>query len=286
MLCLVSSGPAPHLDDQALGTARLVAQVLDDLHHRSLGEAAARDRAASLRAQVEAVCAGVGRRTVFQPIVELTSGALVAAEALTRFDDTGRNPAGWFAAAHASGLGQQLELVSARDALEVLTPGSGPPAVCVNLSPDVVTSVLAEALDGVDVSRVVLELTEHAPVRDYDALQEAMRPFRDAGLRLAVDDAGAGYASMSHVLKLRPDVLKIDMSLVRSLDADPIRRALVGALVRFACETKTQVIAEGVETGEEISALVDVGVRFGQGYRLGMPGPASAISGRSPEISG
>ena len=272
MLCLVSSGPAPHLDDQSLGTARLVAQVLDDLHHRSLGEAAARDRAASLRAQVEAVCAGVGRRTVFQPIVELGSGTVVAAEALTRFDDAGRNPAGWFAGAHASGLGPRLELVSARDALEVLSGSGAPPAVCVNLSPDVVGSVLVEALDGVDVSRVVLELTEHAPVRDYESLRRTMRPFREAGLRVAVDDAGAGYASMSHILQLRPDMLKIDMSLVRNLDADPIRRALVGALVRFARETTTEVIAEGVESSAEVTALEDLGVRFGQGYRLGMPG--------------
>ncbi|GAA2727522.1 sensor domain-containing phosphodiesterase [Cellulomonas aerilata] len=285
MLCLVSSGPAPYLDDHSLSTARLVAQVLDDLHHRSLGEVAARERAARLRSQVEDVCAGVGRRTVFQPVVTLTGGDVVGAEALTRFDDTSRNPAGWFAAAHASGLGPELELATARDALDVLSRPDGPAAVGMNLSPDVITSNLADVLRDVDPARVVLELTEHAPVRDYERLLAVLAPFRRAGLRVAVDDAGAGYASMSHVLQLRPDILKIDMSLVRNVDADPIRRALVGALVRFAGETGTHVVAEGIETAAEVATLVELGVRLGQGYLLGRPRPWAGSGSGSPDVA-
>ncbi|MFS0700991.1 EAL domain-containing protein [Cellulomonas sp. 179-A 4D5 NHS] len=274
MLCLISSGVAPQLDEHALTTARLVAQVVDDLHHRALGEGAARRERAALHTHVTALCSGLGRHAVYQPIVELTTGVAVAAEALTRFEASDRAPAGWFAAAHSVGLGRELEVASARCALDALrTPGAVPPgcAIAVNLSPDLVVGALDELLDDVDVSRVVLELTEYAPVADYDALERALAPHRAAGLRLAVDDTGAGYASLTHVLRLRPDLVKVDMQLVRGVDSDPVRQALVGALARFCAVAGALVVAEGVETEDELVSLLDLGVGLGQGFYLEKP---------------
>ena len=271
MLCIISSGPVPDLDEHDLSTARLVAGVLDDLHHRALGESAARRERRALQDQVRTACAGLGRWSVLQPIVDLSSGVAVAAEGLTRFDDARRTPSGWFAAAHSVGLGHELELAAARGALERLDDVGGPPALTVNLSPEVVLEGLPPLLAGADLSRVILELTEYAPVTDYERMAAVLEPYRRDGLRIAVDDAGAGYASMSHVLRLRPDVLKVDMSLVRDVDTDPIRQALIGALVRFCAVAGAVVVAEGVETTAELDAVGDLGVELAQGYLFGQP---------------
>ena len=272
MLCAISSGPTPGLDEHALTTARLVAQVIDELHRRALGEGAARRARAELERSVGEVCAGTGRWTVLQPFVDLATGDAVAAEALTRFADGGRTPSAWFAAAHSVGLGRRLEVAAARGALALLERDDAPAALAVNVSPDVALGELDEVLAGVaDCSRVILEVTEYAPVEDYAALETVLAPYRRRGLRVAVDDAGAGYSSMSHVLKLRPDLLKVDMSLVRDVDQDPIRQALVGALVRFAAVAGATVVAEGVETEAELEALAALGVPLAQGYLFGMP---------------
>lgn len=271
MLCVISSAPAPLLDEQDLTTVRLVAQVLDDLHRRALGEATARREQATLRAQVAATCAGEGRQVVLHPIVDLRTGTAVAAEGLTRFEDARRTPSGWFAAAHSVGLGAELEHGAARAVLERLDAGPVPPALSVNLSPEVVLTGLGRLLDGVDVSRVILEVTEYSPIADYQRLHRVLDPYREVGLQVAVDDAGAGYASLNHVLQLRPDLLKIDMSLVRDVDSDPVRQALLAAVVRFSDVAGATVVAEGVETPAELETLLALGVPLAQGYLFGQP---------------
>jgi EAL domain-containing protein (putative c-di-GMP-specific phosphodiesterase class I) len=117
----------------------------------------------------------------------------------------------------------------------------------------------------------VLEITEHAVVSDYQELQSALVNLRRAGVRIAIDDAGAGFASMRHIVKLAPDMIKLDMSLTRGIDQDPALRAMASALIAFAQETRSTVIAEGVETAEELEALRHLGVHRVQGFLLGMP---------------
>ena len=119
--------------------------------------------------------------------------------------------------------------------------------------------------------RLVVEVTEHARVPGYDDLRSVLRPWRRAGVRVAVDDAGAGFASLRHVLNLEPDVLKLDRSIVQDVDSDPRRRALVGCLVGFAGQVQAQVVAEGIETPAELDTLIDLGAELGQGYLLGRP---------------
>lgn len=147
----------------------------------------------------------------------------------------------------------------------------------INISPDNVTNgALARLLAKHAVDRVVLEVTEHVPIADYAQFEAALAPLRRRGLRLAVDDAGAGYASFRHIISLQPDFIKLDMSITRDIDTDRTRRALAAALIRFAEETGSRIIAEGVETESELAVLRKLGVDKAQGYLLGRPAPIDA----------
>jgi EAL domain-containing protein (putative c-di-GMP-specific phosphodiesterase class I) len=132
---------------------------------------------------------------------------------------------------------------------------------------------------------VVLELTEHVGVDDYSALTEALAGLRRRGVRLAVDDAGSGFASLRHVLNLAPDVIKLDGELVGGLDRDPARRALAGALLAFGADIGAEVVAEGIETARECAVLRGLGFRLGQGHHLGRPEPLVTLPGRGREPS-
>jgi EAL domain-containing protein (putative c-di-GMP-specific phosphodiesterase class I) len=119
--------------------------------------------------------------------------------------------------------------------------------------------------------RVVLELTEHDAVTEYDELGTALDRLRDLGIRVAIDDAGSGYSSLQHILRLRPDIIKLDIALTRGIDADPARRALAEALVSFGREIGALITAEGIETAEQLDTLRRIGARYGQGYHLARP---------------
>lgn len=210
-----------------------------------------------------------------QPIVALDSGLAVGVECLARFEDAASRPPNlWFEEAAQVGCGIDLEMVAIRAALRTLPYVPAGLYVSLNASPDTVMSgrLLAE-LAGHDRRRIVLELTEHAQVADYGELRtrlEELRPFA----RLAIDDVGAGYAGMRHVLDLRPDIVKLDMSLTRDIDRDPARRALAGALVGFCHDISASIVAEGIETEEECATLRGLGVGLGQGFLFGRPVPA------------
>jgi EAL domain-containing protein (putative c-di-GMP-specific phosphodiesterase class I) len=123
---------------------------------------------------------------------------------------------------------------------------------------------------------LVLEITEHAPIEDYPRLADALVTLRHHA-RLAVDDAGAGYAGLRHILEVQPQFVKLDISLVRAVDKDAARRAMIGGMVAFARDAGCALIAEGIETPGELATLQELGVRFGQGYLLGRPAPVDAI---------
>ena len=235
-------------------------------------EVRTRPSSAGLRRRVEGALRG-GVATVVQPIVDLDTGTVVGVESLARFSDQ-RGPEDWFADAAAAGLRIELEVAAARAGLARL-PELPPHAyLTVNVSPEAASSgALAEALALAPGRRIVLEITEHAPVRDYEALVAALAKLRDRGVRIAIDDAGAGFASMAHVLRLRPEVIKLDISLTRGIEGDPQRRALVRALVEFARSTSCTIVAEGIETAAQLSTLRALGVECGQGFHLGVPGP-------------
>jgi EAL domain-containing protein (putative c-di-GMP-specific phosphodiesterase class I) len=220
------------------------------------------------------VLANEGIKPVYQPIVELDSGRVIAYEALSRFPgDPSCTPARWFADAWELGLGLELELLAARitaRALPVLPPGIG---LSINASPPTVAATgFLRYLAG-RAERVTVELTEYLDVTDYGDLRGALAPIQDAGAATAIDDFGAGFASMKHILKVRPDWIKLDMSLTEGIEENSIAHALTSALVTFARRIDVGVIAEGIETAGQQRALERLGIRFGQGFHLGMPRP-------------
>ena len=272
MLCCTSRVPRPDLDDSDRRVLDLLASVLAELHPEQVqDEQPVVDR-------VRRAVSGDGRTVVLQPIVDLRTGQAWGAEALSRFREEPVRPDLWFAEAERVGLRVELEVAACADALRHLAGPDAPAVLSVNLSSDaVVDGVLDGLLDGTDPARVVVEITEHAAVADYAALRQALRDLRARGLRLAVDDAGAGYASLRHVVQLSPDLIKIDMSLVRDIDSDPVKQALASSLVSFAQATGALLIAEGVETQAECDTVDGLGVGLVQGYLLARPGePAPA----------
>lgn len=218
-------------------------------------------------------------RMLFQPILDLSSGRAVGVEALARFNlDPQRTPDVWFREAAGVGLGVDLELAAMQAAVAEVDRLPTGTYISVNLSPDTTASPrFLEVLDQSRGHRVVIEVTEHAAVEDYDALDPALAGLRARGGRLAIDDAGSGYASLRHILRLAPEIIKLDITLTRNIDTDRPRRALASALCSFAAEIEAIIVAEGIETRAEVEALQALGVRYGQGYFLARPAPLEEL---------
>jgi len=215
--------------------------------------------------------------TAFQPIASLRTGHLIGLEALSRFQlDPPQRPDLWFADAAAVGMRVNLELRAVETALAHLRRIPAPAYLAVNVSPDAAVSPRLFHLLANVADRIVLELTEHTEVADYAALNRSLQSLRDRGARVAIDDAGAGFASFRHVLLLTPEIIKLDTSLTRGIDSDRARRSLASALISFASEIGATVVAEGIETRDELDILRSLGVRHGQGYHLAPPAPLGA----------
>lgn len=244
-------------------TARLHAEEQDLLRHRRVVD------------RLRDVISNGRFQSAYQPIVDLRTGAVEGVEALARFTATPlRPPEDWFNEAEQAGQRIALELATAACALRGLTQLRPELYVTVNISPAAALSGrLGEILLGMDLDRVVLELTEHAPVTDYPALTAALAPWRQAGARIAVDDAGGGYASFAHILSLSPEFIKLDVRLVRDIHIDRQRQALTRAITGFAAELGVTVIAEGIETAAELEKVTGLGTALGQGFHLGRPRP-------------
>ena len=208
---------------------------------------------------------------VFQPIASLATGAIVGYEALARFrTPVRRAPDAWFAQAWRCGLGPALEARALRLALDCPARPAGT-HLTVNLSPSALSSPeVQEILEG-DLDGIVIEVTEHELVDDYARMTFALDALRVRGARVAVDDAGAGYAGLERVMRLEPDVIKLDRALISGIDRDLGRAALVEAFVRFARRTGATVCAEGIETLDELTALAQLDVPLGQGWALARP---------------
>ena len=222
-------------------------------------------------------------RPVFQPVLELATGRVCGYEALARVEgDTARRPDQWFAQAHRTGLGAELEALALRAALAVprRPPGT---FLALNVSP---TALLAPPIADVlpdDLSDYVIELTEHELFTTEGALEARLAELRARGARVALDDAGAGYAGLQQLIRVAPDILKIDRSLVHGAHSDPSRYALLEALVSFAATTGAAVCGEGVEDLADLRALADLDATYAQGYALARP--SGPWAGLSPEIA-
>lgn len=237
-----------------------------------------RAQAARVRQRIRDVISSRAFFPVFQPIVDLSSGAVIGYEALTRFTD-GTPPAQRFheAASAGLGLGIELELATLAAALEAAQTLPDASFLNVNVSPAAILAgrPLAALLEGHDGS-LVLEVTEHEAIADYPAFRAAVAALGPA-VSIAVDDAGAGFSSMRHILELRPDTVKLDRSLVSGIERDPGRQAFLLGMRHFAESIACRLVAEGIETEAELAMLRSLGMHAGQGYLLGRPAPAREV---------
>lgn len=216
---------------------------------------------------------GDGYHVAFQPVCELASRRVIGVEALSRFDALPvQGPAEWFAEAEEHGLRVQLELMAMRAALQEADRHAPGLFIAINVSPATLMSEEFGVALPDSSHHIVIELTERAITECGDGLGEALRPLRNRGGQIAVDDVGAGFATLQHMLHLGPDYIKLDMAITRRIAHDRGMRALAFGITAFALELGAVVIAEGIESDAELRALRGVGVSYGQGFHLGWPG--------------
>ena len=228
------------------------------------------------RWRVEALIASGGIRPVFQPIIELASGKVVGHEGLSRFDaPVPLSLDEWFGMAKRADMCVELETACMAAIVGALAASPATVGyISINVSPKTLMEYDFEQLpDRSEQGGWVLELTEHSEVTDYPVLAQRVRALQARGFRIAIDDAGAGYSSLRHVLQLAPDIVKLDISITRDIDKILRNQQLSSAIISFGRETRISLVAEGVETVEERDTLQRLGVVYGQGYLFGKPAP-------------
>ena len=267
-LCCLSHSAHPSLDDRDARFMQVLAAVIgDQIEYQLLQD----ERKNMLADRVQDALAN-GVDMVFQPVYDLEAGDVFAYEALARFPmEPYRPPSDWFADAAEVGLGVELELAAIESAMAEIDGLPDGVRLAINVSPLTALSPHFFSVLAPRANRVIIEVTEHERVEDYDALNEALTPLRALGAAIAIDDVGAGFASLSHILKLAPDIVKLDLTLTRGIAADPARDALASSLVDFASGIDATIGAEGIETQSELDRLRLLKVRYGQGFHLGAP---------------
>jgi EAL domain-containing protein (putative c-di-GMP-specific phosphodiesterase class I) len=224
------------------------------------------------RAEIDALLAKDEPITpVFQPLVDLNTGRTLGYEALSRFNtDVKRAPDAWFNQAQACGRGLQLEMAAIQAA--VSAPNRPPGTyLSLNLSPSAIASSKILQVLPQDLSSIVIEITEHELAAEDGALEAGLERLRKRGARIAVDDAGSGYAGLKQLMRVQPDVIKLDRALIESINVDGAKTALVEFFVMFARRVGAGICTEGIETVDELRTLINLGVNYGQGYLLGRP---------------
>lgn len=281
MVCVVSQEAQYHLGDDELRLVRQVAELIGTLIESPVRSADSADQRKAIRRVVLERDFDV----VFQAIHDVAAGKVVGVEALARFPCEPFRPDAFFEQAAQLGIGIDLETAIVIRVLSLIPQLPEDIFVAINVSPAAALAVpWAKILVGIDASRIVLEITEHTAVPNYTALDDVLESCRAMGMRVAVDDVGAGFASFSHVLELGPEFVKIDQSITRHIDVDDARRRLAQAIAEFAGQIGATVIAEGVESQGELDAVGAAGIPWAQGYYLSRPTahahgfPAAAVT--------
>lgn len=270
--CSFSRYPDPDLGDRDLAMVRVFADLAGVLIGRHQSEVAGMQKT---RARIRSILDQDTLTLVAQPIVELSSGATIGYELLTRVSGPDSlRPDHLFAQAAQVGMSLALETRIVEKACALLNRSEPQGFLTLNLTPEFILNTNLDSLfTPPRLDRLVLEITEHAIIRDYEALRESLAPLRARGARIAIDDTGAGYASLRHILQLMPDIIKLDISLIHNIDSDMERQALASALVSFSRCRHYRLIAEGIEQAGELAILQSLGTDWGQGYYFSRPAP-------------
>jgi EAL domain-containing protein (putative c-di-GMP-specific phosphodiesterase class I)/GGDEF domain-containing protein len=222
-------------------------------------------------------------RTLVHPVLKLDDMSVIGYEALSRGPEGGEfeRPDKLFKVAYDADLVLRLERLCRRQAIRAAADLPEGRLLFMNIEPEAIgdpelrdvmfTALLSDA--AITPDRIVLEITERTAITDFPSFRSTLEYLRALGFSVAVDDAGAGYGSLQVLAEVRPEWLKIDISLIRGVDADEVRRQLVSILVLFAKRMGVRLIAEGIETQQELETLKELGVGYGQGFLFTEPVP-------------
>jgi EAL domain-containing protein (putative c-di-GMP-specific phosphodiesterase class I) len=288
-LCALGHVPDPTLDERAVRFMSMLGELIVD----DLDEQRRRER---LRSDILELIETENLDVAYQPIIDLRSDRCIGIEALARFPEPFGRPDKTLADAYDLGLSLELERLVVRHAWKMLPRLGRRQFLALNLSPDALVELARRAnlRQDLRVDQIVVEITEHTVVDSYADLHRELGPLRQRGLRIAVDDAGAGYSSLRHVLELRPDFIKVDRSLIHCIANDRARRVAVSAFLSMALDLGASVVAEGVERPEDLATVRELGLHAVQGYLLGRPttcrdalakwiGPEPQLNGRQSD---
>lgn len=270
MFCCLDTDANPTLNARDLGIVRLFAEIAGAQLDRKL---ARERRSCAVRQRIERMIANRQFSSVYQPLWNISKGTIFGFECLARFPiDPSRPTHSWFDETGSVGLRTEFELAVLDVALRGAVALPADIRVSVNASAStMIDPRFANTLIAFDVSRLIIELTEYARVEDFRELRGALKPLVSLGAKVAVDDAGSGYAGLKHIVGVNADLIKLDRGLIKDIESSPVSRALISALSVFARQTGSILLAEGIETRSEFETLNALGIEYGQGNFLGQP---------------
>ena len=268
--CCYKSHHDESLNDRDLSFLNIISEIATGLIEKNLSKSISRNHAKSA---IEQIISDNDISIYFQPIFSLKNNKVAGFESLARFFTTPyKTPDVWFKEAKKVGLNEALEMLAIKNAVTNIAKFNNSTYIAINCSPShILSGALENTLQNIDCTRLVLEITEHSPISDYEKMRTALRPLRNKGLRLAIDDVGAGFSSFQHILELEADIIKLDISLTQNINTDDRKFLLAKALCGFAKAIDCTIVAEGIETEEELNSLRKLNVDSVQGYFIGRP---------------
>ena len=268
--CCYKSHHDESLNDRDLSFLNIISEIATGLIEKNLSKSISRNHAKSA---IEQIISDNDISIYFQPIFSLKNNKVAGFESLARFFTTPyKTPDVWFKEAKKVGLNEALEMLAIKNAVTNIAKFNNSTYIAINCSPShILSGALENTLQNIDCTRLVLEITEHSPISDYEKMRTALTPLRKRGLRLAIDDVGAGFSSFQHILELEADIIKLDISLTQNINTDDRKFLLAKALCGFAKAIDCTIVAEGIETEEELNSLRKLNVDSVQGYFIGRP---------------
>ncbi|WP_193048831.1 sensor domain-containing phosphodiesterase [Pseudoalteromonas undina] len=268
--CCYKSHHDESLNDRDLSFLNIISEIATGLIEKNLSKSISRNHAKSA---IEQIISDNDISMYFQPIYSLRHNKIAGFESLARFFTSPyKTPDVWFKEAKKVGLNEALEMLAIKNAVTNIAKFNNSTYIAINCSPShILSGALENTLQNIDCTRLVLEITEHSPISDYEKMRTALTPLRKRGLRLAIDDVGAGFSSFQHILELEADIIKLDISLTQNINTDDRKFLLAKALCGFAKAIDCTIVAEGIETEEELNSLRKLNVDSVQGYFIGRP---------------
>ncbi len=278
----ISIGYAVVIHNPLMRDERLLNKLMEDA--KTMAEYHEFKRVMRYKEKLQELILKESIRTIFQPIVDFSKKKILGYEALTRgpVGTEFENPYILFDAAAESDLLFELDRLCRNTAIRNAKGLPSGQKLFINclpsmvLDPDFRDTYLKSLLDELLLTpfNIVFEITEREAIENYELFNEAVQYYKDLGFAIAVDDTGSGFSSLETVVELKPNYIKLDISLVRGIKNNMLKQELIKAILNLSSKMDSMVIAEGIETEEELNVLREIGVTIGQGFLFAKPGPA------------